>query len=173
MKRILSQRGFTLIEVLIGFAIMVLVAAVVYTAQSTSIVNSESAENIIIASNLARNFIEQEEIKESNFSNDDIEEKGVFEKPYDNFHWEKEITKIDFSSLSDILAAVSREASKIDSISSAQQTVFSSFANYLRDSIRKMNITVTWGIDEQERQRNQINITTYLVRYDAELNTNP
>ena len=176
MRKTNVQSGFTLIEVLIGFSIITIVAAATYMAQSTSIFNSSKTESIAIATNLARNFLEQEELEleKAAFPETSVEETGQFEEPYRNFYWKKEVLEIDFSSLPEILASISQEATNVDSISEAQQKVFSIFAIYLKDSIRKLVVTISWGETEEDREKeeNKLRIITYLVKYDAKIQAN-
>ena len=168
-----AQKGFTLIEVLIGFTIITIVATATYIAQSTSILNSSNTENVAIAANLARNMLEKEELEleAAKFSDTKIEDTGQFKDTYKNFYWKKEVLEVDFSALPEVLANISQEAIGLESISEGQQKVFSIFSGYLKDSIRKLIVTISWGETEEDRKReqNKLRIITYLVRYDAEI----
>lgn len=180
-----NQKGFSLLEVLIAFAIITIVAAAVYIMQSNSLFSSLRSKNLLIATNLARSFVSKSEIeleaKEFNVLKD--VEEGKFPEPYEKFTWKREVKEQDFSSLSQIVKEASRAQAKAggggdnderDDAGSgadnqgAQDMVIKIFENYLKDSIRTLKVSITWIEDAKPRT---ISITTLLVRYDAQFRT--
>jgi prepilin-type N-terminal cleavage/methylation domain-containing protein len=177
-----NQKGFSLLEVLIAFAIITIVAAAVYIMQSNSLFSSLKSKNLLIATNLARNFIEKSELeleaKEFNLLKE--KEEGKFPEPYANFRWTREVKEQDFSSLSRIVKEASRATSGANDgdasdnagsgneNQSAQDMVVKIFENYLKDSIRTLKISITWTEDAKPKT---ISVTTLLVRYDAQFRT--
>ena len=63
MKRLRSQKGFTILEVLIALGLLTIVLASVLITQGNGITSSTRTKNILIATNLARNFINESELK--------------------------------------------------------------------------------------------------------------
>lgn len=178
-----KQRGFSLLEVLIAFAIITVVAASVYIMQSNSLFSSLRTKNMLIASNLARGFLAKSELELEplDFNLLKEEEEGKFPEPYEEFKWKREVKEQDFSALSKI---VSDLQSGVDSeftaaaggppgadrpeASDVQTLVAKVFENYLKDSIRTLKITILWTEDGKEKS---VSFTTLLVRYDAQLRT--
>jgi prepilin-type N-terminal cleavage/methylation domain-containing protein len=164
-----SQKGFSLLEVLIAFAIMVVILGAAFTSQSGSIASSTRNRSIMIATHLARNLINEEEIKYEGVPLDRLPEKtpGQFPAPNDQFRYTVEYAKVDFSVLTDILARAA-EKEKQESGTSDEQagTVMRIFKDYLEKSVRRMTVTVEWpdgdGFSSQT-------FTQLLVNYDAEL----
>lgn len=164
-----SDSGFTLLEVIVAFALLTVVITSVYIAQSTSLISTTRAENLLTAANLARTMLEKSEVElgKQEFQLLKEKEEGKFKDPFGEFSWRREIEEVDFTALAKILiAAISAEQEEAPEES--QNLVMQIFLNYLKDSVRRMTITIIWeedGIVQEEP------FSTFLVRYDAEFRT--
>jgi hypothetical protein len=125
----------------------------------------------VIATQLARNLINQEELKREGKSLENLEEKqsGSFETNKD-FKWTIEYSKVDFSALTDLIA---RQANKQEEKSQGQQDpqqmqmVMRIFKDYMEKSVRRMKVTIEWPEGSGTSQQT---FSELLVDYDQELN---
>lgn len=161
-----NQLGFTLLEVMIAFALLSVILASVFITQTSSLAGSSRNKNILIATNLARNFINEQEVKYEGIPFDRLpssEETGKFEEPYQNFSWKIKFEEVDFSALSDLMAKqAEQEGAATQENSGALVNVFE---QYLKKSVRKMTVEIEWpeggGTSRQS-------FTQLLVDYNAE-----
>lgn len=173
-KSLNQQSGFTLLEVLIAFALITIVATTVYISQRDSLFSSLRTRNMLIAGNLARGFLAQSEaeLEVKEFSVLKEEEEGKFPAPHERFSWRREVKEQDFSALSNIVLAAQeaaedekegpREETNVD----AQKLVLKTFENYLKDSIRRLKVIITW---EEDGKKRTLEFSTLLVKYNVEL----
>ena len=166
-----QQSGFTLLEFMLAFALLTVILSAVFISQGSTLSASVRNKNILIATNLARNFINEREVKYENISFDRLpadETSGNFPEPYQAFKWKIKFEEIDFSALSSLLAKQS-EAENPNATDNAQtQTVMKLFQDYLKKSIRRMTVTVEWP--EGSGTTGQT-FTEFLVNYDQEIST--
>lgn len=166
MKLRRPEAGFTLLEFIIALAILVVVLAAVYIAQSGSLLSSSRTRNIVIATNLARNFIGESENKLEGvkFENLAKEETGQFPEPNAQFRWKREVSEVDFSALTEIFMSQFKQ-DKNAGVREEESMVAKLFEAYMKDSVRKLVITVEW----QEGDKPQtLSFTSLLVNYDAD-----
>lgn len=171
----LKESGFTLIEVLVAFAIITIIATTVYISQRDSLFSTVRTRNMMIATNLARGFIAQSEAeleaKEFNLLKD--QEEGKFPEPFERFTWRREVKEQEFSALTNIALALSAdqevEPGQQEQNQDAQQLVMKIFENYMKDSIRLLQISIGW---EEDGRKKTLNFTTLLVRYNADFRVN-
>lgn len=172
------EAGFTLLEVLIAFALITIVAVTVYISQRDSLFSSVRTRNLLLASNLARAFIakSEQELESKEFGVLKEEEEGKFPAPHQRFSWRREIKEQDFSALSSVVLAAQEAAQdedprrEQDSNQEAQRLILKTFETYLKDSIRRMKITIIW---EEDGNKKTLDFSTLLVRYDADLRPTP
>lgn len=166
----LNQRGFTLLEVMIAFAIMVVIIAAVYTTQGGGLAASARNRNVIIATHLARNLINEEELKYEGLSFDRLPgEKRTenFPEPNKDFKYTIEYAKVDFSALTDLLArAMAAEKEKGGSVDEQTGTVMRIFKDYLERSVRRMTVTIEWPEGTGTTAQS---FTQLIVNYDEEV----
>lgn len=163
-----SQNGFTLLEVMIAFALLTGILFVAVLSQSSSILSSTRSKNILIATNLARNIMSEMEVKYESVPLDQLpkEEKGEFAAPNQGFKWELKFEEVDFAILSDLLAKQA-EAEKKEQEANTD-TLIRMFEEYLKKSVRRMNITVEYPDSDTTAK---LSFTQLLVNYDAEFTT--
>lgn len=163
MKR--GQSGFTLLEVMIAFALLTTILFIAIVSQTASLASSVRSKNILLATNLARNFINQQEVKYDGVPFDKLEPKstGKFPEPYEQFEWELSFEEVDFSVLSEILAKKA-EAEKTEKDGNTD-TVMKLFEDYLKKSVRRMTVVVKYP---DSGSTSSLSFTQLLVNYDAE-----
>lgn len=173
MKLLGTQKGFTLLEVMIAFAIIVMVVFVTIIAQTGSSASSSRNRNVIIATHLARNLINEQEIKIEDVAFDRLEKTHTenFPAPNDTFKWTITYEEVDFAPLTDLIAkqsaAQNEKAGGGGETDSQTAMLLKMFKEYLQKSVRRMKVTIEWpegtGTSSQT-------FTQLLVNYDAEFN---
>ena len=112
----LRRAGFTLLEVMIALAILVVSLIVLIDAQATAVFMTTEAERILIATALAQEKMAevQMEVELMGFGEQDIEEEGDFEdyefeeldldfgEEYINYKWAWTVRKIELDMVADI-----------------------------------------------------------------------
>jgi general secretion pathway protein I len=97
----LGQRGFTLVEIMIALAILSITLVAVYLAQGDSLRASGRAEDIRTASLLARQKMTekmidlQKDIDKGKFPDDQVNDQGAFDPPFDKYRWEFAVRKVE------------------------------------------------------------------------------
>jgi prepilin-type N-terminal cleavage/methylation domain-containing protein len=160
-----NQRGFTLLEVMIAFALITIILFVAVLAQSSSVTSGIRAKNILMATNLAKNFINQQEVKYEGVAFDKLpkKEEGDFPEPHKGFKWELSFEEVDFGVLSEIIAQQA-EANKQDKEANTD-TVMKLFEDYLKKSVRRMKVTIHYP---DSGATSSLSFTQLLVNYDAD-----
>src|SRR4051812_44730408 len=92
-----AEAGFTLLEVLIAFTIITIVATTVYISQRDALFSSLRTRNMLLAGNLARGFLALSEktLEPKEFGELTKEEEGKFPSPNDRFSWKRQIEEQD------------------------------------------------------------------------------
>lgn len=161
-----QDRGFTLLEFIIAFALIVVILSSVYITQGTRLSSSLRSKNVLIATNLAKNHMAEEELKLEGlpFDRVDAKSEGKFEQPYDKFKWKQEVEKIDFSALTDVLVSKMGDKEK-EQNSMETEMVVKYFKDYLEKSVRRLTLTIEW---EEGSGSTSMSFTELLVNYDAD-----
>lgn len=168
-KQLSQQNGFTLLEVIVAFALLTVVITSVYIAQSTSLLSTVRAENLLTAANLARTMLEKSEVEigSTEFQLLKESEEGKFPEPFTEFSWRREIKEVDFTALAQLVIAAA-SAEQGEATEESENLVLKIFLNYLKDSVRRMTIVILWTEDGKLQEEE---FSTLLVRYDAEFRT--
>lgn len=169
-----QQSGFTLLEVMIAFAIMVVILAATFLTQGNGLASSSRNKSIIIATNLARNLINEQEVKYDGVPLDRLPEKASenFPEPHKDFKWTVAYDKVDFSALTELISRANAKQAEAKGGAAPQtdsqtETVLKIFKDYLEKSVRRMTVTIEWPDGEGTTSQT---FTQLVVNYDAELN---
>ncbi len=169
MSRLRSQAGFSLLEVMIAFAIIVVIVFATVITQSGSVASSARNKNVIIATNLARNLINEQELlyEGLDFEHLPKSKTETFPEPKEpSFKWTIAYDEIDFAPLTELLASQSAKENEKGGDSNGQtEMLLRVFKEYLGKSVRRMTVTIEWpegtGTSTQT-------FTQLLVNYDTE-----
>jgi prepilin-type N-terminal cleavage/methylation domain-containing protein len=161
----MSQRGFTLLEVMISLGLIAVIVLAVFLAQGGGLAASTRNKNVLIAANLARNLINEQELKWEGTPFDRLpkNENGNFAEPYEAYTWEITYEEVDFGVLSELILRQQQESGDTPQQNSDQ--VVQLFEDYLKRSVRRMLITIRWP--ESGGTTTQ-SYTQLLVNYDQE-----
>lgn len=155
-----SEAGFTLLEVIIAMAIMVLALAAILSVESGSINASIRARQANIATMLARNAMIETEYKIEGKSFDEVkkEEGGNYDAPYQDYRWKTVVKEIEFPKLSFGSNAGGGGQDMIDLMAKL-------ISNYLSKAIREVTVTIFWKKGGGEQS---FSVTTYWVDLNHE-----
>lgn len=167
MKQIVNQKGFTLLEVLIALSLLVFIIAGVLITQSNGITSSSRTKNILIATNLARNLINESELKYEGLSFEKLPKKdeGNFAEPYSQFKWTLTFEEVDFSALTDLVKKATEGETKAENQDATTEQLAKYFQDYMQKSVRRMQLTVEWP---EGNGKTAQTFTELLVNYDTE-----
>ena len=160
-----ENSGFTLLEVIIALGILAIILGVTYSTQSSNIISSARSKNVIIATNLARNKLNELEIEYEGQSFDSLspKESGEFEEQK-GFKWTRTVEKVDFSSLTQVLMKAEKDKEK-DNDNTQSETLAKLFQEYLGNSVRRLTLTVEWP---DGAASTSMTFSELLVTYDAQ-----
>ena len=153
---------------MIAFALLTGILFVAILSQTSSMVSGTRAKNILIATNLARNAMAEQEAKYEgiNFEQLPKEEKGDFPAPHAAFKWTLKFEEVDFGVMSDVIAKQA-EANKEEKDANTE-TLVKLFEDYLKKSVRRMNLTIEYPDGDST---SKLSFTQLLVNYDADFGT--
>lgn len=163
------EAGFTLLEFMIAFALLSVILAAVFITQTSSLASTGRARSVLVATNLARNFLNEREMRYEGVALDKLEAKqeGSFPAPHSAYKWKLEISEVDFSALSDLVSKskTTENAANATEDSTQADMLTKLFEDYLKKSVRRMTLTVQYpdgpGLSD-------LQFTELLVNYDAE-----
>lgn len=160
MPRRFRQDGFTLLEVMIAVAIMVVAFTAILTSQSSSIQLVIKSKEINTATWLARNkMLESEHLFEGKpFEELEKEKEENFPEPFGQYKWRREVKEVKFP---DFSLPTKEETGIPEPLRIVTQTL----TRYFNQTIRELVVTVEWrrGTAEQKVQ-----VSTYLVDLSKE-----
>lgn len=114
-----SRRGFSLLEVMVALAILVVSMVLLAQTQSSAVLLTNEAEEMIVATDLARMKMSEAllQVEEDGFQASDQYESGTFDdlgdelldvefgKELDPYHWEYLVSEVDIEMLGDLATA--------------------------------------------------------------------
>lgn len=184
----LPEDGFTLLEVLIALAIMVICFASVLSVESGAINASARAKTMNIVQMLAKNqMIETEyKIQGQIFDSVKTEDGGKFKSPYEDYRWTTTVKKIDFPNITGAISAAaggggtapsgsgasgggsgaatgganSAAAASQEPTTGMAQQVSQLVTQYLSQAVREVTVTIYWKKGGGEQH---FSVSTYWV----------
>lgn len=169
-----SKAGFTLLEVMIAMAIMVVAFASILMLQSNALDGSGKARQMNVVSMLAKGLMVETEhaIEGKTFEEFKKEETGQFKEPYQDFSWKREIKEIKFPNLNLAGAGGDGGASEAGAGAASQgggtdatDKITKLMSNHLSKAIREVVITITWKRGKGEQN---FSLSTYWVNLNHE-----
>lgn len=164
-----SQTGFTLLEVMIAFALIVVILLTTYLTQGSSIAGSTRNKHMLEATILAKSKMAELELKYDGAALDKIDKltTGTFDPPVPiGYTWKVEVGEIDFSILKDLFLKKDNANGKAES-GQYDDILARTFQEYMNKSVRRMTLTVTWPVGDKS---DSVSFTELLVNYDNEIN---
>ncbi len=178
MKK-LDGQGFTLLEVMIAMAIMLVAFSSILAIQSSSLSSALRSRQIHEVGMLARGAMAQTEVEIAGKKFNEISEEasGQFEDPYQDYSWTRKIKEITMPNLAGIAQAASQDEAggQSNSEEEAQKSAMMEqmtkvVTNFLSKAVREVTITVTWkrgpGLQKYE-------VAMYWVDLNSEFELNP
>lgn len=155
MMRAKGQGGFTLLEVMIAMAIMVIAFASILMVQSNSLQASVRAREINTASMLLKQMMIETEYATEGKRVDELrkEETGQFKDPFQDYSWKREVKEIKFPNIASLAsaggAAQGESGSKgsessSSGVSSTVEQLGRLVTNYLSKALREITVTISW-----------------------------
>jgi type II secretion system protein I len=136
-----GEQGFTLLEVVIAMAIMVITFASILAVEGGALNASARAKQMNIVAMLAKNKMVETEFKFEGkaFTEVKTEEAGTFEDPYQDYRWKSSIKEMKFPNLG--MAASKPGGGGPDQFTEMLTRLIS---NFFSKAIREVSVTVLW-----------------------------
>jgi len=146
--------GFSLLEVMVAVAILATALTVLLTFSGNTMLKSGRAENLIVATMLARQKmtdieIDLEKAKIIREFPEERSEEGDFDEPYEDYRWKMEIRKIELP------APVTGEEGSIQEIVGRQLT------REIGRTVRELKLSVVW---DEAGEEQSIDVVTHIVK---------
>lgn len=180
-RTITAQSGFTLLEVMIAMAIMLVAFSSILAIQSSSMSSALKSRQIHEVSMLARNAMAQTEVEISGKKFEDISEElsGQFDEPYQDYTWTRKVKEVKLPNLQGLAQAASAASGEGDSGASKDDEAKNSaileqmtkvITNFLSKAVREITVTVQWkrGVQVQKYE-----VAMYWVDLNSEFQLNP
>ena len=173
LKRTTSaqEAGFTLLEVIIALAIMVVAFTSILSVESGSINASARARQLNIVAMLAKGTMVDTELKleGKTFEEAKKEEGGTYETPYQDYRWAATVKEIQFPQLNVSGASGSGDKKEEDKNPEGTTDIIGTMTKlvtkFLSKAVREVNVTVFWkkGTGEQK-----FTLSTYWVNLEQD-----
>jgi general secretion pathway protein I len=143
-----DARGFTLLEVMIAMAIMVVSFASILMIQSNALDSAGKARQMNVVSMLAKGLMVETEyaVEGKTFEEFKKEEAGQFKDPYQEYTWKREIKEIKFPNINVGAnpGAAEGNASAESGTTEATEKITKLMTQHLSKAIREIVVTITW-----------------------------
>lgn len=175
--------GFTLLEVVIALAIMVLSFSSILAVEGGSINATARAKQMNFVAMLARNKMVETEYALQNKPLNEAkkEESGTFDSPYEDFRWKTTIKEIEFPALN--LGSSSGSGAPNPGSSSSgssggsvgqlqtqmEGTVNKMITTYINKTIREVTVSIIWRKGNTDQT---YSLATFWVDLNREFNPN-
>ena len=158
-----NEAGFTLLEVLIALAILVMSLGTILAIEGGSINASDRSKHMNIVAMLARNEMIQTEldIEGKTFDEVDKETEGKFDAPYGDYGWKRTIKELKFPNFASLAGAQN------DSENQVSDMLSKLFSSYMSKAMREVTVEILW---KKSGQQQSVSVTTYWVDLNHEFN---
>jgi type II secretion system protein I len=140
-----GNAGFTLLEVIIALAIMVIAFASILSVESESINASARAHQMNIVAMLAKNQMVETEYKIQGKTFDEVkdEETGIFPEPYQDYSWKTTVKEIEFPALNfNVLNSNGDEQQEQGGGEDMVEMMSKLITQYLSQAVREVTVTI-------------------------------
>lgn len=164
MNKINTQKGFTLVEVMIAITIFALFITAFMSSQGTNIVNSIQMQEDILMSNLAQMKLNEAILDKPTFSTTtekDIKTKEFEEDEYKHYKYSTEYKKITFPDLSQLMGKKDNENSE-DSNAAQKKMIYDSLKKNIEEMLWQVRVTII-----NTETNYQYSLSTWLKNDDA------
>ena len=169
--------GFTLLEVMIALAIMLVAFSSILAIQSSSMGSALKARQIHEVSVLARNAMVQTEVEISGKKFTEIPEEasGQFEEPFADYSWTRKIKEVKLPNLGGISKAAQGDTGGAKSDEEEKngamiEQMTKVITNFLSKAVREVTITVSW---KRGTTTQKYDVAMYWVDMNSDFNLNP
>ncbi len=171
-KILSNEQGFTLAEVIIALAILIMGMLSVYAAQGNSVRAMGNSRNTLIVTLLAERIMNEKmlefekDLKRGALPEDDLEEDGEFEAPFENFRWKFQVKKVEMPIIGDLQnqqpeAASTTPPSQTAASESDQRSVAQLITKKISESVREIRLQIIW---EELGVEKDFTLTTHIAR---------
>lgn len=164
-----SEKGFTLLEVLIAIAIMLVAFTAIFMVESGSIKATERAREMNTVSMLAKNAMIEAEFDYEGKGFDEVKKElsGTFPSPFENYSWTRVIKEIEFPSMNmGGGGKEGKEAKSSDTGTEAGTEMMTKLVTqYLSKAAREVTITISW---QRGGGKLEYSVSTYWVDLNHE-----
>jgi prepilin-type N-terminal cleavage/methylation domain-containing protein len=171
--------GFTLLEVMIALAIMVVAFSSILAIQSSSMTSALKARQIQEVSILARNAMVQTEVEVSGKKFNELPEElsGNFDAPFEDYAWTRKIKEVKLPNLAGLSKAAQGDQGDSggnpdeDAKNSAlMEQMTKVITNFLSKAVREVTIEVSW---KRGTATQKYDVAMYWVDLNSDFNINP
>lgn len=168
-KHLKNNEGFTLLEVIIAMAIMVLAFAAILAVEQGSIKATTRAKQMNVVGMLAKNKMIETEYKMEGKKFEEVkkEEGGQFEDPFQDYRWKTVIKEITFPNLGSGGGGSSGSSA---TSGQAAEMVTRIITKFLSKAIREVTVTISW---KQGSGDQSFSLSTYWVDLNHEFSLSP
>jgi prepilin-type N-terminal cleavage/methylation domain-containing protein len=172
MQNLRTEKGFTLLEVMIAIGVLAIGIGAILTAENNSLDVTLRAKRMTTVATLARNTIIDAERELQGKTFEEVKEKstGKFDAPYSDYSWERVIKEVTFPNITGAGAGGGSEASAgaggSTEVPGVERVVKIATA-YLSKSTREITVTIRWT-DHKEDQN--FTVSQYWVDLNHEFN---
>ncbi len=159
----MSNKGFTLLEVMIAVSIMAIAFSAILMVQSGSIQSTLKAREITVAAMLAKNAMSLTELdmEGKRFSEIKEEETFQFDKPFDAYTWTRKVKELEFPNFSAAAGKTGDDSQNAE----ATEMFGKMFTTFLNQAIREITVSISW---ERGNGRQSYQISTYWVDLNSD-----
>lgn len=159
--KLVMQRGFSLLEILVATAILAISLISVMTIQGNSLVVNRRAELLTVATMLAQQKMTEIELElqkglRTGEFPDEKEEEAQFEAPHDDYRWKYAIKRVELPTP----PGAEKKEGKPGS-GGLQELIAKQLTEELSKAVRELKLTVTWKEGEGEES---VEVVTHVVK---------